>query len=72
MRRRLQQIGATVVAAIGLDEALLAVSLTLITVALWPWVGRSALGVPGAVLLWISLPPRAPFVPPPPAKKERG
>lgn len=44
------------------DEILVAVGLALVTVGLWPVAGRSALVVPGLVLLWIALPQRVAFV----------
>lgn len=50
------------VKAIGLDEALILAGMILATCGLWPLVGRLSLVVPALVLLWIALPPRAPFV----------
>jgi hypothetical protein len=51
---------------IGPDEILLGTGLTLVTVALWPVLGRVSLIVPGLVILWIAVPERAPFVTRPP------
>lgn len=59
---RLAGIWAALVAAIGADEALLAIALILLTVGLWSHLGPTALTVPGAALLWIALPTRAGFV----------
>jgi hypothetical protein len=47
---------------IGLQEALLVVAVSLLTVGLWPVLEWVALVIPGAVLLWVALPSRAPFV----------
>jgi len=57
-------------------ELLLATGLAFITVALWPDLGVRALSVPGAVLVWLALPARMPFVigrptPPTPEKGTR-
>jgi hypothetical protein len=46
----------------GLDEAVLLIALVLLVAGLWPRIGALALTIPGAVLLWIALPPRATFV----------
>lgn len=56
---------------IGVDELLLAVALTLVTVGSWPLLGRGALVVPGIVLLWIVLPTRGTFIVRPPATGEK-
>lgn len=64
LARRLASLRKAIAGAIGLDEIVLTVALTLLTIALWPWAGRSALALPGAVLLWIAMPSRAPFVTP--------
>lgn len=48
--------------AVGLDEVLLVSGLVMITVSLWPIAGRLALLAPGAVITWIVLPTRAPFI----------
>jgi len=51
-----------------LDEILLTTALALIVVGLWPvaarWIGTGvpALSVAGIILLYVVLPPRAPFV----------
>lgn len=47
---------------IGADELVLALALALIVVGLWPLTGRIVLFIPGAVLLWIAMPSRQPFV----------
>ena len=54
------------------DEILVAGGLALVTVGLWPIVGRSALVVPGLVLLWIALPQRVAFVARTPDKPKGG
>lgn len=70
--RALRAIGATL-AVVGrkavtggadgwLDEALLALALTLVTVGLWPRFGVEALVAPGLVLLWIFLPARTALI----------
>jgi hypothetical protein len=53
-----------IVAAVGsvLEELAVAAGAALITVALWPHAGITALAVPGLVLLWIALPTRTAFV----------
>jgi hypothetical protein len=48
--------------AIGVEEALLVLGVLLVTVAVWPWAGLSALLVPGGVAIWLSLPVRGPFL----------
>jgi hypothetical protein len=55
-------IGWLVALEIGLDEVVLVIALTLITVALWPTFGRAALLLPGLVLLWLALPARRAFI----------
>lgn len=62
MTVRARAIWQALTAIIGLDELLLIVALALITLALWPWVGRGALLPAGLVLLWVVLPSRATFV----------
>lgn len=63
-------------AAGWLDELLLTLALVLIVVGLWPissrWIGTGlpSLIVPGMTLLYVVLPPRAPFVARPPAPSE--
>ena len=62
LKERSRRVAAAVVAVIGVDELLIVVALTLVTVALWPRFGRQALLVPGLVVLWVALPSRAPFI----------
>jgi len=59
--------------AIGPDEVLFAVALVLLTIGTWLVVGAAALVLPGAVLLWLVLPTRTPFVDhtPPAAPSDR-
>lgn len=45
-----------------MEEILIVIGLVLILIALWPWVGRGALVVPGVVLLWFGLPSRSLFL----------
>jgi hypothetical protein len=66
--RRSSALVAAVADVIGPDEILLAAGLTLVTVALWPVMGRVALIVPGVVLLWIAIPEREQFVRRPPTE----
>ena len=47
---------------IDADVLLLVLALTLIAVGFWNWVRPLSFIVPGAVLLWISIPARRPFV----------
>lgn len=56
---------------LGVDELLLAVALTLVTVGSWPLLGRGALVVPGIVLLWIVLPTRGTFIVRPTATEKK-
>lgn len=46
----------------GADEFVLIGALVLLTAGLWSAVGMLALVAPGAALLWIAVPSRAPFV----------
>lgn len=61
-RERLRRVGAIIAGIIGADELAITVALVLVTVALWPALGRQALIAPGLVLLWVALPARAPFI----------
>lgn len=62
-----------IVAGIGLDEVLFVVALLLLAAGLWSLVGWPALIAPGAILLWVTLPTRRPFVDRParPARRTR-
>lgn len=74
MKARSLAVWKALTSLIGPDEALLVVALTLVTVALWPWLGRGALLPAGLVLLFVALPSRAPFVnrqPPPEALRRK-
>lgn len=64
MRLRSGPLVAAVRSAMGVDELVLVLALTLTTGGLWTWLAWGALVVPGVVLLWLVLPPRAPFVVP--------
>ncbi len=57
------------VALFGAEELLLLLALGLCVAGLWPIIGQRALLVPGAVLLWIALPSRAPLVARPAVEK---
>ena len=70
MLASLTRVRNAIAAVVGADELLLACALALVTVGLWPIIGRSALVVPGTVLLWIALPSRAPLVVRPPSPPE--
>jgi hypothetical protein len=59
--RRSQAGRAAIGGAVGLDEILLAAALLLIGAGLWQAWRPGALLVPGAVLLWLTLPTRAAF-----------
>lgn len=59
------------IAAIGVDVLVLILGLVMVTVGLWPWIGRGALLVPGVVLTWLSLPSRLPFVLRPDASRRK-
>jgi len=48
-------------AELGAPEIGAMVAVALITAGLWPLMHQAALVVPGGVLLWFTLPPRAPF-----------
>jgi hypothetical protein len=60
---------------IGLTEALIAIGLTLVSGGFWwlPELGvrAGALLAPGVVMLWISVPMRAPFMERPPVGQPR-
>ena len=43
-------------------EIAVTLALVLVTVALWQDFGPRALGLPGAILLWIALPQRPTFI----------
>lgn len=57
MRRAL-----VLLARIGVAELIFVCALGAITAGLWPVIGQAALVVPGAVLVWLTLPTRLPFV----------
>lgn len=57
--RRLRRVVAT---ELGRDEAMLLIALGLLSWGCGQVWSPAALLVPGAVLLWIYLPPRVPFV----------
>jgi hypothetical protein len=56
-----------VATAIGVDELLLVLALTLVAVGMWQVWKPGAYLVPGLVLLWIVLPQRASWIARPPA-----
>lgn len=64
-RKALQNLASLV------DEIMLTVALALIVIALWPWIDRGALVIPGVVLLWLVLPARAPFLSRPPTDAQK-
>lgn len=57
-------------ADVGADEFGIALALAVLTIGLWPRIGRDALIVDGAILVWMFLPTRAPFVVGPERKKD--
>ncbi len=70
VRTLLTALWQALVAAIGLDEIVLALALGLIGLGCWMVWKPGAFLVPGLVLLWLALPPRAPFVNRPPDKPQ--
>lgn len=60
--RILEAVAARIRSEIGADEIVLTCGLGLLTAGLWTLCGWSALIAPGAVLTWMALPGRAPFV----------
>lgn len=61
----LMRASSVITSIIGIDELLLLTGLVLLTAGLWPVLDRVALTVPGAVLVWMTVPTRARFVAPP-------
>lgn len=47
---------------VGRDELTLIAGVVLVTVAIWPALGRLALLPAGLVLVWLGLPARASFI----------
>lgn len=67
MRDRLQVIGRAIVSVIGIEEVAIYTALALIAWGCW-FVWKPAAGiVPGAVMLWLYLPTRKPFIERPPS-----
>lgn len=62
LRTSSARVHRAVRSVIGVDEALLLTGVGLIVVALWPVLGRLTLVIPGAVIVWLALPPRLPFL----------
>lgn len=56
-------------AEIDAGDVALVLAVLLLTVTLWPSVGRLALLVPGSVALWLALPTRAVFIEKPMVEK---
>ena len=70
---RLRALGAALAREVGRDECALGLGLGLVTAGAWPVLGQGALALPGAVLIWLALPARSPFVvrpAPPPRTRE--
>ena len=64
-------LGRGIAREVDADVVGLGLALALLAAGLWPDLGWRALAVPGAVLLWLVLPSREPFVirkEPPPAE----
>ena len=62
MRARLERTWRAVASVIGFDEALILLGLLLVWYGL-SYVSRAAaFAVPGAVILWLAIPPRKPFI----------
>lgn len=62
---------AALVGAVGADEAVLVCGLAAVTAGVWAVLGAAALAVPGAVLVWVSVPSRRPFIDRVPPKAPR-
>lgn len=73
MLTRLRNVCTAVAGAIECekDDVLILVGLALVSVGLWHVWRPLALVVAGAVLLWVFLPPRPPFIDRPTVKRER-
>lgn len=67
---RARAAAAGLVAAIGLDDVVLALALLLVAIGFWLVWRPGAFIAPGLVLLWLVLPSRAPLVTRPPASKK--
>lgn len=61
-RGALETACRAVAGAIGLQEVLVVIGLIALSAACWEIYRPAAYGVPGAVLLWWSLPSRPPFI----------
>ena len=62
MRSALRLAGAAIAREIGREELVLCAGLALVAGGFWLVWTPGALLAPGAVLVWLSLPPRRPFV----------
>lgn len=60
-------IGRCCTASLDKDDVFTVIGLALVAGGMWLWLRPLALIVPGAVLLWVFLPSRPPFVDRPPA-----
>lgn len=61
-RRAVQATAGWLADALGLDELLFGAGLLLIGVGMWRVWQPGAFIIPGAILVWISLPQRKPFL----------
>ena len=59
LRRLVEAAWRVVSAEIGRAEVLIVLGVALVTVGLWPQLGRGALVVPGVISLWLALAPVA-------------
>ena len=62
LRRFLRTAWVALTSAIGVEEALIYTALGLLAAGCWQVWQPGAFLVPGAVMLWLYLPQRAPFI----------
>ena len=62
LRRRSSLAVAAIEKHVGPDELGIATALVVLTIGLWPRLGRDTLIADGAILLWMFLPTRSPFI----------
>lgn len=62
MRALVRRSVAAVASVVGFDEVLILVGLVLVWYGLLEVSRAAAFAVPGAVILWLAVPPRKPFI----------
>lgn len=62
MSGHLKAFGRWVASLVGRDELVLCIGLSLIAVGFWDWWRPGVALVPGALLVWIAMPVRQPFI----------